>query len=201
MFALWILHHAFNFQWHSRIHKGNYPSFRIAQLVVNILLFLSMIGTMVSAVILSREVFAFLPISGGIAFARSLHVFCTFWCFVLTALHLGLHWNMVLGIIRKGAGPVQSKPVQTLLRLAGAAIAVYGLYAFLKNQFPSYLFLTSTFVFFDFERPAFLFFTEYLAILGLFVWLGHDAAKGLQTMNVRKTQQKSTANSTARQSE
>ena len=62
-------------------------------------------------------------------------------------------------------------------------------------------FLFSSFVFFDFERPAFLFFTEYLAILGLFVWLGHDAAKGLQTMNVRKTQQKSTANSTARQSE
>ncbi|HIV19562.1 MAG TPA: DUF4405 domain-containing protein [Candidatus Merdivicinus intestinigallinarum] len=191
MFALWILHHAFNFQWHSRIHKGNYPSFRIAQLVVNILLFLSMIGTMVSAVILSREVFAFLPISGGIAFARSLHVFCTFWCFVLTALHLGLHWNMVLGIIRKGAGPVQSKPVQTLLRLAGAAIAVYGLYAFLKNQFPSYLFLTSTFVFFDFERPPVLFFVEYTAILGMLVFLAYYGTKGLQYLKKKKAAGKS----------
>lgn len=84
---------------------------------------------------------------------------------------------------------------------AGIAIAVYGGYAFWENGIGSYLFLFSSFVFFDFERPAFLFFTEYLAILGLFVWLGHDAAKGLQTINVHKTQQKSTANSTARQSE
>ena len=66
---------------------------------------------------------------------------------------------------------------------------------------PETLYFAAVAADFDFERPAFLFFTEYLASLGLFVWLGHDAAKGLQTMNVRKTQQKSTSNSTARQSE
>ena len=45
------------------------------------------------------------------------------------------------------------------------SIALYGLYAFIKNQLLSYLFLTTSFVFFDFERPAVLFFTEYLAIM------------------------------------
>ncbi|HIT41717.1 MAG TPA: hypothetical protein IAB60_06410 [Candidatus Caccovicinus merdipullorum] len=53
------------------------------------------------------------------------------------------------------------------------SIALYGLYAFIKNQLLSYLFLTTSFVFFDFERPAVLFFTEYLAIMGMFIFLAH----------------------------
>ena len=79
-----------------------------------------------------------------------------------------------------------AKPVQIVLRTAGAGIAVYGLYAFFKNQFLSYMFLTSSFVFFDFERPALLFFTEYAAIMGLFVFLAYDATKAMQRRNGKK---------------
>ena len=78
MFLLWILHHILNMQWHGHIWKGKYTPFRILQLVVNILLLLAMIGTMVSGIILSREVFAFLPISGGLALARPLHILSAF---------------------------------------------------------------------------------------------------------------------------
>ena len=145
-----------------------------------------MIGTMVSGIILSREVFAFLPISGGLALARPLHILSAFWGFVLMALHLGLHWNMILGMIRKSTGVKTAKPVQIVLRTAGAGIAVYGLYAFFKNQFLSYMFLTSSFVFFDFERSALLFFTEYAAIMGLFVFLAYDATKAMQRQNGKK---------------
>ena len=180
MFLLWILHHILNMQWNGHIWKGKYTPFRILQLVVNILLLLAMIGTMVSGIILSREVFAFLPISGGLALARPLHILSAFWGFVLMALHLGLHWNMILGMIRKSTGVKTAKPVQIVLRTAGAGIAVYGLYALFKNQFLSYMFLTSSFVFFDFERPALLFFTEYAAIMGLFVFLAYDATKAMQ---------------------
>ncbi len=160
----------------------NYTPIRTAQVAVNLLLFLSVLGTMVSAIILSREVFAFLPISGGIAMARRLHIFSVFWSFTLMALHLGLHWNRILGMIRKASGPIQSRPLKLALRLGGAAVAVYGLYAFVKNQFPSYMFLTTTFVFFDFERPLPLFFAEYLAIMGLFVFLAHYGSKGLHKL-------------------
>ncbi len=186
MFILWIIHHVLNFKWHGHLFKGKYTPFRVLQVVVNLLLLLSMLGTMVSAIILSREVFAFLPISGGIALARPMHIFCSFWGFVLMSLHLGLHWNMILGMIRKASGPVQSKPLKTALRLGGAAVAVYGLYAFIKNQFLSYMFLTATFVFFDFERPFLLFFTEYLAIMGLFVFLAYYGAEGLQKVTGKR---------------
>ena len=164
--------------------SGKPPEFDPLQkkTVVNLLLLAAMLGTMVSAIILSRAVFAFLPISCGIALARPMHIFCSFWSFVLMALHLGLHWKMVLGMVRWVTGPVSSPVLRGTLRIGGAAVAVYGLYALVKNQMVSYLLLQSSFVFFDFERPLPLFFTEYLAIMGLFVFLAHYGARGVQRL-------------------
>lgn len=182
MLILWIIHHILNRNWYSHLFKGKYTPMRILQTIVNFAVLLSMFALMISGIILSREVFAFLPISGGIALARSLHVLSAFWGFVLMALHLGLHWNMILGMVRKAAGPAASMPQQVLLRIAAALVAGYGLYAFLKNQFLSYMFLTSPFVFFDFERPVLLFFTEYIAIMGLFIFLAHYASREIQKL-------------------
>ncbi len=173
MLILWIVHHILNRSWYSHLFKGKYTPARILQTVTNFVVLLSMLGLMVSGIILSREVFAFLPISGGIALARPLHVLSAFWGFVLMALHLGLHWNMILGMVRKATGSASSRSLRVFLRIAAALIAGYGLYALLKNQFLSYMFLTSSFVFFDFERSVLLFFTEYIAIMGLFVFFGH----------------------------
>lgn len=186
MFVLWIAHHILNRSWYSHLFKGKYTPVRILQTVTNFAVLLSMLGLMVSGIILSREVFAFLPISGGIALARSLHVLSAFWGFVLMALHLGLHWNMILGMVRKATGPVSSKAMRVILRIVAVLIAGYGLYAFLKNQFLSYMFLTSTFVFFDFERPVLLFFAEYIAIMGLFIFLAHYVSKGVQRLTGKR---------------
>lgn len=41
----------------------------------------SMLGLMVSGILFSREVFAFLPVSGGIAMARQLHIISIFPCY------------------------------------------------------------------------------------------------------------------------
>lgn len=186
MFILWIAHHILNRNWYSYLFQGKYTPARTLQTVINFAVLLSMLGLMVSGIILSREVFAFLPISGGIALARRLHVFSAFWGFVLMALHLGLHWNMILNMVRKAAGSFTSKPLQMILRIAAALIAGYGLYAFLKNHFLSYMFLTSSFVFFDFERPVLLFFMEYIAIMGLFIFMAHYTSKWLQKQTGRR---------------
>ena len=113
-------------------------------------------------------------------------MFSGFWGFVLMALHLGLHWNMILGMVRKAAGEIFSGQAQMILRIIAALIAGYGFYAFIKNQFLSYMFLTSSFMFFDYERPVLLFFTEYIAIMGLFVFLAHYTQKGVQGLSERR---------------
>ncbi|MCM1193968.1 MAG: DUF4405 domain-containing protein [Lachnospiraceae bacterium] len=183
MFVLWALHHILNWNWHGHILKGKYTPMRVLQTTVNVALFLSMMGLMVSGIILSREVFAFLPISGGVAFARALHVPAAFWGFVLMALHLGLHWNMMLNIANKAIGSVLSKRSLVILRMMAAMVAGYGFYAFIKNQFFSYLFLRISFVFFDYEKPALLFFTEYAAVMGMFVFLAHYCSMGMKRLS------------------
>lgn len=185
MFVLWIVHHILNRNWYSHLLKGRYTPVRIMQVLTDIAVLFSMLGLMVSGVILSREVFAFLPISGGVAFARSLHIVSAFWGYVLMAFHLGMHWNMILGMVRNAVGLVLSKPARILLRMAAVFIAGYGAYAVWKNQILSYLFLTVHFVFFDFEKPVWLFFAEYLAIMGLFVFLAHYISRGIQELSRR----------------
>ena len=90
--------------WWRSLGKGRYTPARVFQLVIDLLVLLAMLGLMVSGVMLSNHVFAFLPISGGMSFARLLHMASAYWGFVLMSLHLGLHWNMILSMARRAAG-------------------------------------------------------------------------------------------------
>lgn len=170
MIILFIAHHLLNRNWHKNIFKGKYTALRTVTLCVDVLILISMLAQMYSGIVMSRYVFSFLPIETGMSLARRLHILGAFWGFLLMSLHLGLHWNMVLGMVRRAAGPVSSPALRGTLRIGGAAVAVYGLYALVKNQIPSYLLLQSSFVFFDFERPLPLFFTEYPSWGCLFFW-------------------------------
>lgn len=174
MLVLFLLHHILNGKWLRGIFKGSYRAMRILQTVLAASIFLSMLGSMVSGVILSRHVFAFLPIEGGRAFARSLHMVCGYGGFVLMSFHLGIHWAMMLGIAGKHTRiAFGNSRWKWLLRGMGAAIAAYGAYAFVKREIGSYIFWKNQFVFFDFEEPLFLFLLDYLAVMGLFVFAGH----------------------------
>ena len=158
MFLLFILHHILNGNWYKTLFKGRYTPARVFQLVVDILVFLAMLGLMVSGIRLSNHVFAFLNIRGGMSFARLLHMAASYWGFVLMALHLGLHWGMFLGM----AGKVlklrrPSRLRKLLLTILGAGIAVYGLTVFIRRDLLTYMLLQTQFVFLDFGEPIPLF--------------------------------------------
>lgn len=172
IFVLFILHHILNRKWSGSLLKGKYTPLRIWQTTLVLLVLAAMIGSMVSGVILSRHALSFLPIKGGRSFARSLHMLASYRGFVLMSLHLGLHWRMMMGM----AGKMMKKPsaVRTwTLRILALAIAAYGVYAFIKRDIGSYMLLKIQFVFFDFEEPLIVFLLDYMAIMGLFVFIGH----------------------------
>ena len=176
MFILFILHHILNWKWSKNLFRGKYTLFRILQTVIAALIFVTMLGVMVSSVLISREVFAFLSIYGGRSFGRTMHMFCVYWLFIFLSLHLGIHWNRITGV----AGRLfrhASQLRNILLQAVGIGIAMYGVYAFLHREIHDYLFLQTQFVFFNFEEPIIFFFLDYLAAMGLFVWLGHYLAK------------------------
>lgn len=187
MFVLFILHHLLNWNWYRSLKKGRYGTVRILQTAVNTLVLLCMLGLMVSGVILSREVFAFLPIQGGMGFARILHMLASYWGFVLMSVHLGLHWGMVMRMARRLCRKKESSAVCTVvLRLLAAAVCVFGIYAFAKNNIADYLFQRSQFVFFDMEQPLALLFAEYLAMMGLWACLAYYLSRALQRLSTAK---------------
>lgn len=186
MFALFLIHHVLNRKWSGGLAKGKWTPLRVWQTVLVLWVLVTMLGSMVSGIVLSRSVFAFLPIRSGQSWARTLHLLCAYWGFVGMSLHLGLHWSMMMGMAQKHFG----KPSQFrawLLRLLAVGIAAYGVYAFVKRDIGSYILLRNEFVFFNFEEPLAFFLADYLAVMGLFVFLGHYAAKGLKLCAKRKT--------------
>lgn len=177
MFVLFILHHILNLNWHKRIFKGKYTAMRTVTLCVDILVLLAMLALMYSGIVMSRHVFAFLPIESGLALARKLHILGAYWGFILMSLHLGLHWNMILGMLRKQIKLPASRARNTALFLASAVIAAYGVYVFISRNFATYLFLQSEFVFLDYNEPKCLFYIDYLALMGLCIFIAHYASK------------------------
>lgn len=179
MFVLFLTHHILNRKWTGNLLKGSYTPLRIWQTLLVVLVLLCMIGSMVSGIILSRHALSFLPISGGRSFARSLHMVSAYWGFVWMSLHLGLHWSMMMAMARK-AFPKESAVRTWALRIVAIVIAVYGIYAFVKRDIAGYMFLRIQFVFFDFEEPLIFFLLDYLAVMGLFVFIGHYFAEFLK---------------------
>lgn len=181
MFVLFLLHHILNGSWHKNLFRGKYPRIRIFLTVIDVLTLLSMIAQMYSGIVLSRHVFVFLPIESGLAFARRLHILGSYWGFLLMSLHLGLHWNMVLGAVKRKF-PVTSQSVHYLSVGIGLAVALYGAWVFVKRDFAVYMFLQSEFVFMDYEEAKVLFYLDYLALMGTCIFISHYVGKLLRSL-------------------
>ena len=183
MFLLFIAHHALNGSWYKNLLHGKYSPVRVFQLLVDLLVFLAMIGLMVSGIMLSNHVFAFLDIHGGMSFARLLHMSASHWGFVLMALHLGMHWGMFMGLAKKALHMKESSRVRKiLLPILGIGIAVYGLVVFIQRGLLTYMLVRTQFVFLDFSEPIPLFYLDYFAMMGAFIFLAYYISKLLRKM-------------------
>lgn len=189
MLILFVVHHFLNRNWYKTLFKGRYTPMRVLQVSVNLLLLVAMIAQMYSGIVMSRHVFVFLPFEGGMALVRRLHILGAYWGFILMSVHLGLHWNMFLGMARKKTGEKNtSNARKKLLPLAGILIAAYGISVFFNRDFTTYLLLQSEFVFLDYEEPIWSFYLDYICLMGLWVFAAHYLSKGLRKLGgVKKT--------------
>ncbi len=180
MFLLFLAHHALNRRWYQSLFRGRLTPARIFQLAVDLLLMADMAGLMVSGILLSNHVFAFLDLRGGVSFARLAHMAASHWGLVLMALHLGLHWGMVTGLAAKAFRLRHPSPGRRLaLSALGAGIAAYGLTVFVRRDLPTYMLVRTQFAFLDFSEPVPLFYLDYLAMMGAFIFLAHSLSKWL----------------------
>lgn len=191
MLVLFVIHHVLNFKWLKALNRGKYTPYRVLQTALALLVLLCMLGSMLSGIWMSRYVFDFLPTQGHMGLARTAHLLCAYWGFLLLSAHLGLHWGMVLGAVRKAAGNRKPSALRTaVLRVLAAVISDYGVYAFFKHQIADYLFLRSHFVFFDYEQPPVLYFLDLLSMMGLCIAIFYYLGKALERRAVRQAIQK-----------
>lgn len=174
---LFIAHNILNWRWYRALPKGRYDAVRILQAAVNLLLLLDMLAVMVSAMTISQTVFASLDLKGGVN-GRKIHMFTAYLGFILMSIHLGLHWKMIMSMVRKLKKSIAANRVLTfVLRMAAALIAAYGVYASFGRNMSSKFTFQNTFDFWDYNKSAELFFIDYLAIMGLYVFVTHYILK------------------------
>ncbi len=179
MSALFILHHVLNRKWYGGLCKRRYSTVRTLRAATDLLLLADMIALPVSGVMMSRHVFTFLNAGSGMALARTIHLLASYWGLVLMSFHAGLHGGAVMATLRKRANG-KSAARTMALRTFTALLGLWGIFAFLRREIGSYLFLRNQFVFFDFSQPLLFFVTDYIAVMALFAMAGHYSAKLLK---------------------
>ena len=123
MFVLFWVHHLLNFRWYKNLFHGKYTIARTVKTICDTVIFLLLLGLMYSGITLSRYIFQDMSFYRNEALARTLHIFCSDWGFVCMSLHLGFHWEMFLGIVKKH---LKSKWIWILAR--GIAVAIFFLW-------------------------------------------------------------------------
>ncbi|MBE5039063.1 DUF4405 domain-containing protein [Ructibacterium gallinarum] len=185
MFILYFLHHILNRNWYKTLFKGRMSAVRVFSLITDTALFLIMLMQIYSSIVISRHVFAFLPINGGMAFARKLHILSAYWGFILMGFHIGQHISVILSVIRKKRNIKAVSNIRcTALNICTAAASMYGIYALIKRDFLQYMFLKSEFVFLDYAEPKLYFYLDVIAIAVLCMFSAHWILKVVKS---RKT--------------
>lgn len=161
---LFVLHHVMNRKWYKSIFRGKYSPARTFWTATNLLLTVSMIGMVLSGIMLARDIFGFIPFRAD-SFARLLHLSSTAWGFILVGVHIGLHGRIIANQIKRHRW--WNKVPQTAMRCVVAGVSLYGLYAFCHREFGARMFLTIQFAFLDFNEPLIKFVWDHTAVLTL----------------------------------
>ena len=163
-FLLFIIHHIINRKYYQTLWKGKYTGYRIAQLLLNILLSLAMLGMIISGILISANVFSFLNLQTTM-FGRNLHMVSTSWGFVLMALHLGLHLNaLMVPLTRK----MKNSTLEYVYYFLIFLLMLAGIYFFFDTELWKDMFLVTQFKFFDYDQNPLIFYIGEFTIVCFF---------------------------------
>ena len=173
MLVLFLAHNILNIKWYGAIPKGQYSAARVIRTIVNLGVLVSIVLTGYSGIVMSRDVFAFLPIDGGMATARTLHMVCSYLSFILMSIHLGMHWNMVTGKLKL------NKQAGIVAMALATCVAFYGAYQLGRLSIYNNMLLKNMFAVLDYESAPVMVIINNVAILGMWVYAGFYLMKGI----------------------
>jgi hypothetical protein len=186
VFVLFIAHNIINQKWYKNIFKGAYTMRRIVMTAVNLSLALTMATLIITGLLLSRTVLAFLHLSGGMAL-RQIHTTAAYWGLLLIAVHIGLHWGMFINAARSMTGITTKSRVRTIIvRLLAFLIVITGVWWSFDRDMFSKLFQGFSFDYWDEERHALFFFAANLSIMAIYIFLTYYAMKLFEGKSKKK---------------
>lgn len=159
------------------LFKGRYSASRVWLTVVDLLLTLAMVAVIVSVLLVSRHAFDFLGLRMR-AVGRRIHMPATMWAFVLTGLHIGLHWHIVLGKLGKAG----NRAGMWLCRLVLACVIAFGAWEFATRGLWMELFMLREFAFLEYGEPLAVSFASYAAVLCVWAALAYFLRKLLRKL-------------------
>ena len=111
----------------------------------------AMLSLVVTSVIISQTVFSFLPVATSFT-ARQAHTLAAYGALLIVALHLGLQWSMIMGLVRGRLGIEANNRLRAwVLRAVAFGIAAYGVHSLLALNVASKLSMQVPMGFGDFQ--------------------------------------------------
>jgi hypothetical protein len=185
--AVCIAHNTLNWKWYKNIFKGKYNLRRGIITAVNLLLAFAFVTLIITGMLHSRTVLAFLHLPGDMLI-RQIHTTAAYWCLPLIGAHLGLNWGVILNAFRKMLRTNGENRIRKMvLRVVAIIFVAFGVWSSFDRDMFSKLFLGFSFDYWPEERPAILFFAANLSIIGLYASTSYYALKTFD----RKRQQSS----------
>ena len=170
MTALVISHQILNRKWYSALFKGKYNPYRSITTILNILLLGSFALTAFCGMAMSSYAVPFLYGMAPVSFVRRMHLSMSHWAFVLMGLHLGMH------IPAMTAGRKLKGRTKAILTCIFTCIGGIGLWLFLRNGMPNYLFFRVPFAFLDYEKAGWQVLLENMLMLSFWAFVGTQTA-------------------------
>lgn len=185
---LFIVHNLLNGRWYKVILKGSHHLRRILQIAINLLFLVTMAMMMTSAVLISSDLFPYIPIENDMTL-RQLHVQTAYWGFIIMAVHIGFSWGMMINSVRRMTGITGTDRIRTIgLRVLAVLIVAYGVHASFEREMGSKLFIYNPFGNWFNDNSTVGFLIDHLSIMGIYICGTHYALKFIQKQEKRAEQ-------------
>ncbi len=176
LFFFFTIHHILNWNWYRTILKGRYTAARNILTVIGLLLILSVLGLMISGVMISHSLFGFLNLGTDDIWVK-IHIASAAWGYVLMSVHIGLHFGKIQQMFKRAVSKAFLNKSIYVYRITVTILSVYGVGAFLFRKIGLKMAFLMGYSVYIYDEPKILLFLDYFSIMILFVNISYICMK------------------------
>lgn len=182
---LFIFHNVLNRRWYENFLTGRQNIRRALSTLVNLLLVVAMVTAFVTGVLISVTVFARLGIRGGGLLVHELHQGAAYTSLILTSIHLGLHWEMLMMKFKNWLHiDGDSFSWGIVSSIASIVVIAYGIHASFVNHIGSNILMQHVFGGWGAAPSFWRFLFDYFSIVGCYVGLTYYLVVGWKKIKI-----------------